>query len=173
MTRPTIRAATPDDAHGITVVHVRGWQRAYRGLFSDELLDGLDIEEATPRRRSWLESPRDPSNASWVIEDDDSISGFAMTGPTRDADLDATSHELYAIYVLPERIGSGLGRALMDHVVADLGARGFVEIVLWVLCDNTGSVRFYERAGFVPDARVSRVTHGETGLLKQRMRRTI
>ncbi len=173
MTRPTIRPAVPDDAHGITVVHVRGWQSAYRGLFSDELLDGLDIEEATPRRRGWLEAPRDPANASWVIEDDDGISGFAMTGPTPDTDLDTTSLELYAIYVLPERIGSGLGRALMDHVIADLAARCFAEIVLWVLCDNTGSVRFYEHAGFIPDERVRPVTHGETGLLKQRMRRPI
>jgi hypothetical protein len=35
-----IRAAGPDDAHPIAVVHVATWQDAYAGLLPDEFLAG-------------------------------------------------------------------------------------------------------------------------------------
>jgi hypothetical protein len=36
-----IRDATPADAQGIAIVHVKTWQCAYRGQMPDSLLDGV------------------------------------------------------------------------------------------------------------------------------------
>jgi len=59
--------------------------------------------------------------------------------------------ELYAIYVRPERISSGVGHALMAELTGRARAAGFEEMLLWVLKDNARARRFYERAGFAPD----------------------
>jgi len=42
-----LRDARPDDAMGVAGVHVRSWQTAYRGLLSEEYLNGLRAEDRT------------------------------------------------------------------------------------------------------------------------------
>ncbi|MEU6487220.1 GNAT family N-acetyltransferase [Streptomyces sp. NPDC046887] len=59
--------------------------------------------------------------------------------------------EVYALYADPERLGTGIGRALMDEVVALTSAAGHPALRLWVLAGNTLGRRFYEKAGFAPD----------------------
>jgi ribosomal protein S18 acetylase RimI-like enzyme len=59
--------------------------------------------------------------------------------------------ELFAIYVLPQTQGRGVGRALMVEVVNRLAADGFEEAVLWVLDDNPRTSGFYELAGWQAD----------------------
>ncbi|MDJ0975078.1 MAG: GNAT family N-acetyltransferase [Planctomycetota bacterium] len=168
-----IRAAQPEDAHAIAVVHVEGWLGAYRGLMHDEVLDALDVEERAATRRRWLEAPGSPEMRCWVLERDDRIVGFVNTGPTREEDLDATSHELFAIYVLPEVIGTGAGRVLMQHTLADLAARGYAEVVLWVLVENDATLGFYDAAGFTPDVRVEPKEQPGARCLKRRLRRAL
>ena len=61
------------------------------------------------------------------------VAGFCRAGPARDPDLRPEAGEIYGLYVDPERIGTGLGRALLAHAVEDLRARGFAEIAVWML----------------------------------------
>lgn len=169
----TIRPAIPDDAHAIAVIHVAGWRHAYRGLMDDALLDALDVAERARTRRRWIEQPRDPALRCWVLERDGQVVGFANTGPARDEDLDAASHELLAIYLAPDAIGTGAGRRLMTHALADLAARGYAEVVLWVLTENDATLRFYDAAGFEPDPRVEPEPHPGARCPKRRLRRPL
>lgn len=146
-----IRAATPDDARRIAEIHVAGWQSAYRGQMPDSLLDGLSVDLRAETRRRDLETPRSPEHRTWVAEDGGRIVAFAMTGPSRDADAAADVAELFALYADPARWGTGSGRALMAHVIADLSGRGMAEITLWVLASNARARRFYGIAGFRAD----------------------
>lgn len=50
----------------------------------------------------------------------------------------------------PDRIGTGLGRRLFGHVVADL-AELHDAIVVWHFVGNDRVTRFYEAAGFPLD----------------------
>lgn len=59
--------------------------------------------------------------------------------------------ELYAIYVDPGWWSTGIGRSLMDEVLAATRAGRYERIGLWVLEKNARARRFYERAGFEPD----------------------
>lgn len=53
MMRYTIRPAKPEDAEGLTRVHVRSWQSSYRGLLAQEFLDTIDsIERLALWRRT-------------------------------------------------------------------------------------------------------------------------
>ncbi|GGW93770.1 hypothetical protein GCM10010383_24140 [Streptomyces lomondensis] len=59
--------------------------------------------------------------------------------------------ELYALYVHPEQVGRGAGRALLAESVARCSAAGHGRVLLWVLKENDRARRFYERTGFRPD----------------------
>ena len=85
--------------------------------------------------------------------DDPPVVGFAMSGPGRDESAPPPdgAGEIYAIYVLPDVIGRGLGRSLFTVATGELLARGYDPIVVWVFEDNPRARRFYEAAGFRPD----------------------
>jgi ribosomal protein S18 acetylase RimI-like enzyme len=145
-----IREAEPKDAEAIAGVHVRSWQAAYRGQLSDEYLDGLSVEERLEQHRRSLEQPR-AEWRTWVADDEGRVTGFAVTGPSEDADAEPSTGEVYAIYLEPDRVGTGLGRSLFEHAIADLRERGFSVVTLWVLEANGRARRFYEAAGWHAD----------------------
>ena len=57
--------------------------------------------------------------------------------------------EILTIGVLPGMRRRGLGRLLLDAVVAQAGERRFGSVVLEVASDNAAARRLYEAAGFV------------------------
>ncbi len=160
-----VRDAVPADAEVIADVHVRAWQEAYPHVFPAEALDRLD---PAPRARHWREGIR----SGWTVLVTEDGSGFASVGPARDDDA-AGAGELYAIYVAPERWGTGAGRALMEAAAGALGAAGFSEAVLWVLEDNPRARRFYEGAGWTLDGAVKEDEFLGTRVREVRYRRSV
>jgi GNAT superfamily N-acetyltransferase len=153
-----VRDARPEDAEAIASVHVRTWQGAYRHVFSAEALDSISVQRRVDGWRRMIVEAR-PRSHVLVAEEDDVVHGFASGGP---AEEDASLGELYAIYVLPETWGAGLGRALIAESVARLRAAGFPEAILWVLEDNPRTRRFYEQSGWRLDGEPHEQTFLET-----------
>lgn len=58
------------------------------------------------------------------------------------------SGEVISIYFLPDYIGKGYGRKLLDVVMKALTKKGFTEVFLWVLKENSKARVFYESYGF-------------------------
>ena len=125
-----VRTAGPEDALAVETVRLTTWRAAYQGMVLDAFLADL-----TPRER-----PPIPGVTTLLASDPDPV-GMASYGPSRDEDLDAL--ELYALYVLPERWGTGLGHLLLERT-GDVRS-------LWVLEQNARARRFYEAHGFRPD----------------------
>ena len=148
-----IREAVPKDARAIAEIHVRSWQAVYRGQLTDDYLDGLTVEDRPEQHRLSLEEPR-AGWKTWVADDEGPV-GFAVTGPSEDADAGERTAELYAIYLDPEQLGTGLGRRLFEHAVEDLRSRRFDTVTLWVLETNERARRFYEVAGRKHDGTVA------------------
>ena len=172
MNGPTVRLARPEDAAAIADAHVRGWLTAYRGLVPDTVLDGLSVERRTDHWRETIagQAP-DSVGRTWVVEDGGEVKGFAATGLVRDPPADLTAAgEVFAIYLVPEARGQGLGRAIFSHAVEDLRDRGFEPIVVWVFEANPIARRFYEAAGFQPDGARQPVDFGEVALQEIRYR---
>uniref|UniRef100_A0AAU3H7N6 GNAT family N-acetyltransferase n=1 Tax=Streptomyces sp. NBC_01401 TaxID=2903854 RepID=A0AAU3H7N6_9ACTN len=141
---------TPDDCAAVAEIRVRGWQRAYAGLIPQAYLDAMDIARDAEHRRARLTANAAPANL--VAEaPDTTVTGWACYGPSRDEDAPPGTAELYALYVHPDRIGTGTGRTLLTEAIARARADGFTGLSLWVLRGNTHARRFYERAGFHPD----------------------
>jgi GNAT superfamily N-acetyltransferase len=145
----TLRRAEKHEARLIAELHVRAWQAAYRGLLPDELLDGLSVaaREALWRRKLAIGS----RSHVWVAERGERVIGFVAVGPSRDGDTGASVAEVYAIYVEPEVVGTGVGRVLFKHAMDFLRGHGYGAAILWVLETNARARRFYEGAGWQPD----------------------
>ena len=145
----SIRPAIPDDARAIAAVHVASWRSAYRDLLPEQVLAGLSIEEREQMWRDGL-AGEEPGSAL-VAEDARQIIGFVGFGPSRDDDAPDYLGEVYALYVLPERWRSGLGRRLLEEAERSLREAGSEEARLWVLDTNEPAHRFYEAMGWRAD----------------------
>jgi ribosomal protein S18 acetylase RimI-like enzyme len=139
-----IRAALPSDAPAIGRVHVESWRETYRGTLPDRLLDSLS---AVVRAAMWQGAlGGEPPVLLFVGQRaDGDLVGFAGGGRSRG--LPTHDAEVYAIYVLRAAQRRGCGRRLMAALAAALRARGFRSVGLWVLRENAGARRFYERLG--------------------------
>jgi len=148
---------------------MRSWQVAYRGIMPDYVLDALDSKVSAERWRTNITQKRaDIRNV--VAADADGIRGFCTTGQVRCDDLDDTNLELYAIYVWPDEIGTGIGRLMMADAIDHARAAGFHGMVLWVLTENARARRFYEVAGFEVDERAKQKEFRDTGAYETRYR---
>jgi GNAT superfamily N-acetyltransferase len=155
-----VREMTAEDIDAVAELRVRAWQSAYEDLLPRPFLDAMSVEEDAARRREMF-AKADATVVNLVTESaDGTATGWAALGPNRPGGAHTSAEhrptecaELYAIYVLPGLVGTGLGRALMDSCLERAAQRGFVRVLLWVIEGNTRARRFYERAGFAPDGR--------------------
>jgi len=153
-----IRHATLADLDAIARVHLAGWMDAYRGILPEGFLSTLDHQQFAAYSRPRLEKP-DPSTVFLVAESEDGIGGFARAGPTRSASptgdalppgfASGASAELYAIYLEPQTIGTGLGKALLKAAAHEMLSRGHRAMCVWVLTGNARARAWYQRRGAI------------------------
>lgn len=140
---PDVRPAVVDDAAAIAACHLACWRETYRGLIPDRVLDRSDLADRVAMWRDALTGPS-PGRSIAVAEAAGEVVGFAAARA-----VDDPGHprplELNTLYVRLGHQGAGVGRALLDAVIA---AR---PCLLWVAEDNIRSIEFYRRQGFVPD----------------------
>jgi GNAT superfamily N-acetyltransferase len=142
----TIRLATPEDAERLTQVHVRSWQSSYRGMIAQEFLDTLDATDRFAGWRRTLSAPESFGVHVAVAPGSKELVGFCAVGENRGSPAGYPG-ELYAIYLLDEVKGQGLGRALFQEGLLWLREHELFPMALWVLKENTRARRFYERMG--------------------------
>jgi GNAT superfamily N-acetyltransferase len=145
-----IRTAKVNDAASIAKVHVDSWRTTYKGIVPDEFLARLSYAQREQLWRRVLTDPGGPSVVSVAEEERGKIVGFASGGPERTGDPIYTG-ELYAIYLLAQHQGQGIGRQLAITLVHRLRQEGMTGLLLWVLAENP-SRTFYERLGGRPIA---------------------
>jgi ribosomal protein S18 acetylase RimI-like enzyme len=138
-----VRPAELDDAAEIARVHVATWRSAYRGLMPDDFLASLSEAHYAER---WQRVIGDGSNRVFVVEDHDSVAGFASGGRERAGET-GFAGELYALYVLDEAQRHGHGRELVRAVAGALRDLHLPDMIVWVLRDNSPARAFYERLG--------------------------
>jgi L-amino acid N-acyltransferase YncA len=141
-----IREAAPDDARAIATVHVQSWRESYRDILPATFLDGLRADD---RVQAWTLRLTEATHLTLVGTDPDGrIVGFCNAGVNRD-DPNKFQGEVYAIYVLAEAHGRGLGRALFQEAVAWLNRQGWRSLLVWVFTGNARARKFYESLGGV------------------------
>ena len=130
-----------EEATGKAYVHCTAWKEAYRGLLNQSFLDAKTLELSEGMALTAFRA----GFSTLLAKDDDEVIGFADYGPCRDEDMQDAG-EVYAIYLLSNYYGQGVGTRLMSSALQ--GMSGCDKVVVWVLRGNERAIRFYERFGF-------------------------
>jgi L-amino acid N-acyltransferase YncA len=134
----TVRDATAADAAAICRIYNQGIQ---------DRVATLETEERTPEERAaWL-AARGPRHPVLVALADDAVAGWAslnVFNARRAYDHVAD----ISIYVERGWRGRGVGRRLLDALVARAGTVGFHKLVLSAFPFNEAGMAAYRRAGF-------------------------
>ena len=139
-----VRAATEHDAGAISHVHVQSWRTTYADIVPEANLASLNEAEREVLWREWL--TRDIQ--VYVAELNGEVVGFVSGGPLREP-LQEFDAELFAIYLLKQAQGRGIGTALLRKLARSLRTKGFKSMVVWVLESNASS-HFYAQSGALP-----------------------
>lgn len=145
-----LRPATPDDLGAIVDL--------IRELAAFERLSHLVV--VTPESlQPHLFGPR-PAAEALVAEVDGTVVAFALFFTNFSTFLGQPGLYLEDLYVQPAHRGSGIGRALLQHIGALAVERGCGRFEWSVLDWNENAIRFYEKMGaaVLPDWRICRVT---------------
>jgi L-amino acid N-acyltransferase YncA len=137
---PTVRAATPTDIPAIT----RIYDHAVRHGTASFEIDPPDEAEIARRYQALLAS----GHPYLVAERKGAVIGYAYAGPYRTRPAYRWSVE-DSIYVDPSAARRGIGRALLDRLIAECAARDFRQMIA-VIGDSaqTASIELHRIAGF-------------------------
>ena len=128
---------TEDEIRGKAFVHWKCWQETYPGMVDQAYLDALTLEKVQEKAFLWRDN-------ILVAKDGDRVLGFVGYGDH--GVEDPGTGEIFALYVLPEYQGTGVGRQLMEAALLELSS--CPRIYLWVVKGNAWAIRFYEKCGF-------------------------
>ncbi|WP_372784902.1 N-acetyltransferase family protein [Phenylobacterium sp.] len=148
MPQPLIRRAGSADADVLTAVGAETFVETFGHLYPEtDLRRYLAEAYALDRTRADL---ADPAKASWIVEADGEVIGYALAGPCALPHPEVTPDcgELKRIYLRRAWQGGGLGARLFGETMAWLQARGPRTVWLGVWSENHGAQRFYARHGF-------------------------
>lgn len=137
------REATVADCLAVARVHVRSWKESFAGIVPQAFMDKLSVEQRT--KAFELRFPGD-SYEMYVAEvAGQGVVGFVDFGEPREK-IDAYEAELYAIYLLPEFQGKGVGAGLFSLAVEGLVRSGKGSMYLQAL-EASPYRSFYEKMG--------------------------
>ncbi|PUA80654.1 GNAT family N-acetyltransferase [Nocardioides currus] len=147
----SVRIAWADDADAIAGVQVRTWREVYAGVVP---LDALPSDPA-PVADAWRASlgrPADARHRVLVALERNRVTGFVLTGPASDPDVDPVADgELGELTLDPDERGKGHGSRLLQAAVDTLAADRFTRAVTWVIASDDDRRRFLTEAGWAAD----------------------
>jgi RimJ/RimL family protein N-acetyltransferase len=151
--RVRIRRAEPDDAAAILAYLAKVGGETINLTFGAE---GPGFSEAEEREYLTRVAAADNSLAIVALAGEEIVGALTFDGGHRPRMRHAGE---FGISVLQAYAGQGLGRALLEYLLAWAERGGIVrKINLKVRVDNLAAIRLYERMGWVPEGRTTRDT---------------
>ena len=137
-----IRDAEPGDVPAMTAI--------YNALIETTTIEWTDDIHTDDERLAWQQRQQAAGLPVLVAIDDGVVAGWASYGPFRDNErwpgYRFTAEQ--SIHVDEAWWGRGVGRALIEALLARAAAAGIHVMVAGIDGDNTDSIRFHERLGF-------------------------
>lgn len=139
---PEIRYLEPaDNRTAISKIYEESWKYAYRGIIPQDYLDSIP-------KGQWVSGLDDPNRKTLICIEHGSFIGTSSFGRSRFEKFGDWG-EIISIYLLPDHMGKGYGKVLLQASISELKKSGYKNIFLWVLKDNMRARSFYERFGFL------------------------
>ncbi|WP_374971799.1 N-acetyltransferase family protein [Blautia producta] len=133
-----IQYITPaDDIMVISRIYEESWKYTYKGLIPQDYLESI------PEGR-WGANLENSNWSTLVCVDNGRIVGTSSFCESRFSQFSGWA-EIISIYLLPDYMGRGFGKALSDSVIVELKKMGYRNIFFGVLEENLGARKFYEK----------------------------
>lgn len=146
-----VRRARPGDAAEMAETYVASWRDAYADVVPTRYLVSMSADKEASALRRKLATNRGSSTLLAAEAADGRIVGLAEFGAAR-ATVAGLAGEVFVLYVHPDAMGQGFGRALFDASVQGLVNRRIESLVAWVLAANPARW-FYEAMDGTPVGR--------------------
>lgn len=134
-----VRKATKKDISRIAEIIVFGKRVAYRTIFQNDEVSFNEMQ-VVPLWEEYNNHPEQIENM--LVFDDGIVKGVI------NYKLVGEEAEICEFYVEPFFKGQGIGRELIQNVIAEAKTTQKKRIFLWVLEENGAARRFYEANGF-------------------------
>lgn len=131
-----VRDAAFSDIPAMTKTMVQSFRSAFSAFVSPETMEANAREENC---LLLLEQCYRSGTMHFLIADEGGMLIWQLTDE---------GAEIVALHTRPQTLGTGLGKALLDAALAQIGCR---PVFLWAFRDNHRALRFYEKNGLVPD----------------------
>jgi RimJ/RimL family protein N-acetyltransferase len=150
--------AKKDNAIDMGFVHSHSWQKAYRGIIPDEIVDSF-----TPEKKSrnlltlFLHVPEE----YYLFRVDGHPAGIASLNKSHEENAPDYIGEIYSIYFHPDFWGTSATHKGLQFCVERLKSLGYTQVTIWVLKDNLRARSFYEKNDFFFDGLEQEINIGK------------
>lgn len=131
-----IRLAKQEDKFGIHQSHMESIRKVCAKDYSPEQIKAWGHRDFHPNKRTKLIE----SESVWVLEEDGKIYGHSEIGQTDDGQA-----YIYGLYFLPEAIGKGFGKKMLNLMESKAKSWGCAQIKLH---STITALTFYEKFGY-------------------------
>ena len=131
-----VREAAFSDIPAMTETMVQSFRSAFADFVSPETMAANTREENCLQL---LEQCYNGGTMRFLIADEGGMLIWQLT---------EEGAEIVALHTRPHTLGTGLGKALLDAALAQIGNR---PVFLWAFRENHRALRFYEKNGLVPN----------------------
>lgn len=145
---------------------------AVRAIYADGIATGHATFEAEPPEWPAFDAGRLPAHRLVARAAGGEVLGWAAVSATSSRPVYAGVVE-HSVYVAAAGRGRGVGRLLLDELIASTEAAGIWTLQSAVFPENTASLRLHEAAGFRVVGRRERVARMPYGPLAGRWRDTV
>ena len=137
-----IRRIRPGDSRmDISRIYEESWKSAYKGIVPQTYLDSIP-------KGHWAPYLDQPDWHTLICIEGGHIIGTTSFCKSRFEQF-ASWGEIISLYLLPQYVGKGYGKALLKAAIRELKEMGFHDVFLWVLEENHRARLFYEKMGFL------------------------
>jgi phosphinothricin acetyltransferase len=106
-----------------------------------------DVLVDLPNRKEWFAARKARGFPVLVAETDGQVAGYASYGDWRA--FDGYRHTVeHSVYVHREARGGGIGRMLMQELIARAASNGVHVMIAAIESENAASIRLHEKLGF-------------------------
>jgi ribosomal protein S18 acetylase RimI-like enzyme len=144
-----IRLAVPADALEMADIIMRSWEAAYKDIIPAEYIR----EKNATRPALYKRVITDENTESYVIQYNGKTVGIMRVAAPQDDDMGDNAYELHYIYLHPDFFRMGIGTQAMKFAFNIACRLRKTEMTVWVFAENTNTIKFYEKCGFVPDGK--------------------
>ena len=137
------RKATVEDCYAIAELKGIVWNTTYKGIYSDEALNGYDVKKNEQILKIIVNNPE---IEVYVATVHDKIVGFMTCGkpykPFRHYE-----QEVGLLYILKEYQKQGIGRGFFEIARKQVKEAGYNEFIMAVNSQNVNAIQFYLAMG--------------------------